>query len=284
MSRKLKVDPELQELLPPLDEEQRERLKALIEKEGCQDSIKVWKGKGVIVDGHHRYAICNELKCEFEVTELTFADKGEAAEWMVTHQDARRNSTPAAISTARGMAYNLRKQKQGGDRKSPRAKSIRQVDGLISSETETAAEVAEETGVSQRTVERDGQFQESLSKLPSTVRQSILAGEVRKPTQKALERLGEYDSPSQVIFVNSVKSGEFPTVTAALDAEEKPAKKGKVKVELSPEEQAKANRKLAYEYLVKTMRAVDSYHAVKPDKQKRSQLINLLKQVGENLW
>lgn len=210
MTRTLKIDRELRSLLPPLDKERRALLKKQIEEEGCHDAIKVWEGEDIIVDGHHRYEICNELGYDFAVQELPFADKAAIAEWMVNFQDGRRNWTPAAASAARGLAYNMRKN--------PPPKSM----GHVDPQGSVAAGIAQETGVSMSTVKRDGKFQEALSKLASKTREAILAGEVRKPSVKVLSRLNEYDAPSQLAIVESVKSGAFATVAAALDAEEKP--------------------------------------------------------------
>lgn len=208
MTRTLKIDRELRSLLPPLAKERRALLKKQIEEEGCHDAIKVWEGEDIIVDGHHRYEICNELGYDFAVQELPFADKAAIAEWMVNFQDGRRNWTPAAASAARGLAYNMRKN--------PPPESM----GHVDPQGSVAAGIAQETGVSMSTVKRDGRFQEALSKLASKTREAILAGEVRKPSVKVLSRLNEYDAPSQLAIVASVKSGAFATVAAALDAEE----------------------------------------------------------------
>lgn len=223
MVHTLKIDRDLRSLLPPLDKEQRASLKKQIEEEGCHDAIKVWKGESIIVDGHHRYEICNELGREFDVVELDFADKAEAAEWMVVFQGGRRNMTPAALAAARGLAYNIRKKSRGGDRKSDSEKSKGQT-GLSG---DTAEKIAAETGVSPKTVKRDGKFQEALFKLATKAREAIIAGEIRKPTQKAIERLAEYDAPSQYSFVSSVKDGSYATIGAALDSVEKPRKPAK---------------------------------------------------------
>lgn len=276
--RELKIDRELRSLLPPLEKEQRALLRKLIEEEGCQDAIKVWKGEDVIVDGHNRYEICTELGCGFKVLEIPFADKAAVAEWMVNFQEGRRNMTPAAISAARGLAYNLRKQPKGGDKKTEEAKSKCQVD--------TSEEIAAETGVSKETVKRDGKFQETLAKLSVKARESILAGEVRKPSQQALDRLLEYDAPSQQAIIEAVKSGAFASIVAALDSEEKPDPKPKAQKskQISPAERIKANRKLLKDYIAKTVNAVDDYHVVKPNQSSRESMIKLLQQAGQLLW
>lgn len=223
MSRTLKIDRELRSLLRPLDEGELSQLRSMIEADGCLDAIKVWKGHDIIVDGHHRYDLCRELGCEFDVQELPFPDKAAIAAWMLTLQGGRRNMTPAAISAARGLSFNSRKQQQGGNRK--RDQPPAKVRGEPSSdewvsENDTAAQVALETGVSRATVKRDGKFQSALAKLAEKTREAILAGVVLKPSTKALERLSEYDAASQSIIIEAVRAGDFANISAALDAEE----------------------------------------------------------------
>lgn len=281
MVRKLKIDNELRSLLSPLNNEERELLKKQIEEDGCLDAIKVWKGEDIIVDGYHRYEICQELGLDFDVTELEFEDKAAIAEWMITFQKGRRNATAASISASRGMIYNLRKSKPGGYKAPQSSETNYQVDNL----TSTASQVASETGSSPATVVRDGKFHEALSKVADKPRDIILAGEVKKPTQKALERLGGHDATTQLAIVDSVKSGAFKTIQAAISAKDKPAASPpKEKAKLSPEDQAKANRKLAKDYIAKAVNAVDDYHASNPNRGQRNDVVKLLQKAGDNLW
>lgn len=51
----MRVDSEFRSLIPPLTDDEIQRLEASIMADGCRDPLVVWNG--VIVDGHNRYAI-----------------------------------------------------------------------------------------------------------------------------------------------------------------------------------------------------------------------------------
>lgn len=85
----IRIDEELENLLPKLEVEKYNLLRADIIKNGCVNPIIVWNG--LIVDGHNRYRICKENNIEFKTKEMNFANKQEAMIWAWTTQKARRN-------------------------------------------------------------------------------------------------------------------------------------------------------------------------------------------------
>lgn len=87
--QELKIDLELRDLLPKLDEEKEKLLEEDILKNGCISPIILWNG--YIVDGHHRYKICQRNNLEFKTKEMQFENKQEAMIWAWTTQKARRN-------------------------------------------------------------------------------------------------------------------------------------------------------------------------------------------------
>ncbi len=87
--QEIKVDIELENLLPKLDEEKEKLLEEDILKNGCISPIILWNG--YIVDGHHRYKICKRNNLEFKTKEMQFENKQEAMIWAWTTQKARRN-------------------------------------------------------------------------------------------------------------------------------------------------------------------------------------------------
>ena len=61
---------QIQDKLIPLSEESYNELKKSFLDNGFlrrKGLIEVWKGHDIIVDGHHRYAICKELGIEPEI-------------------------------------------------------------------------------------------------------------------------------------------------------------------------------------------------------------------------
>lgn len=86
------ICPAFAELLPPLPEEQRAALEADILQNGCYSPIIVNEDLE-IVDGHHRYHICEEHGLPYEMAVFSFADVLEAQQWALDTQKARRNLT-----------------------------------------------------------------------------------------------------------------------------------------------------------------------------------------------
>lgn len=87
----LQIDPEFQSLVPPLSEDERAELEASLLAEGCRDALVVWAGKGVLLDGHTRYAICQKHGIEFRIEEMPLESRDHAIIWIVRNQIGRRN-------------------------------------------------------------------------------------------------------------------------------------------------------------------------------------------------
>jgi len=94
MSTNLKIDPEFQNLIPLLSDDELQGLEQNILAHGrCRDAIVVWRG--IIVDGHNRYAICQKHDIPYETVNIYFASRKEAQLWIIQNQLGRRNLTDA---------------------------------------------------------------------------------------------------------------------------------------------------------------------------------------------
>lgn len=90
----LEIDEEFKKLIPHLTHEEEEALTESISKfNGCYIPLIAWRdGERLwLLDGHHRYHICQRFKFTPEVTVLNFEDRNEAMIWMIEHQLSRRN-------------------------------------------------------------------------------------------------------------------------------------------------------------------------------------------------
>ena len=148
----LEIDGEFRDLITPLSADEFGQLEKMLVEQGCLDTIKIWSG--VIVDGHNRYAICTKHGLPFDVTEMDFETRTDALNWIIDNQLGRRNLTPWQMSILRGKRYNAEKQEHGGARI-----SSGQNDHL-----KTREKLAEQFGVSDRTIERDGLFSYAAEK------------------------------------------------------------------------------------------------------------------------
>ena len=86
---KLEIKKEFRDLIPPLSKEELDLLEKSVFTRGCQDSIKTWKG--YIIDGHHRYEICNKHNISFKTEEMEFEHEILVKQWMIDNQFGRRN-------------------------------------------------------------------------------------------------------------------------------------------------------------------------------------------------
>lgn len=83
------IDPEFKALIPPLAPEELAQLEANIIADGCRDPLVTWRG--ILIDGHNRFAICSKHGLEFQTVEREFEDRQAAELWMIGNQMGRRN-------------------------------------------------------------------------------------------------------------------------------------------------------------------------------------------------
>jgi hypothetical protein len=174
-TRKLTIDKEFAGLCPDLTTEEATQLEASIAADGCRDEIVVWANhKDTILDGHHRYEICDRLGKTFKTTALRFETREECIEWIIANQLGRRNLTDEQKSYLRGKRYQAEKRTDGGhgDQKSG---------DHSDTPIPTAAKLAEEYGVSAPTIKRDQDFAEAVDTIAEVAgpeaKAEILSGE-----------------------------------------------------------------------------------------------------------
>lgn len=154
------VDAEFASLIPPLSAEERQQLEEnIVEHGGARDPLVVWASKGTLtlLDGHNRYEICTRLGLPFDIEEMSFKNRDDAADWMDRNQLGRRNLTHDAFTMLLGRRYKRAKKAHGGDRK-----SSDQIEHLKSS----AKKIGDEHGVSPATVRRAEKFFDEVEKTP----------------------------------------------------------------------------------------------------------------------
>ena len=98
------IDAEIKALLPAIPSHRLEELEADIKANGLIAPLVVWdlhgEGPNVLVDGHHRWGICQKLGVVPTVVMMDFQDRQAAILWVRTHARARRNMTPREIDAA----------------------------------------------------------------------------------------------------------------------------------------------------------------------------------------
>lgn len=154
----LKIDPEFKNLIPPLSEEEFRQLEESIKAEGCLDALSTWKG--IIVDGHNRYKICQENNIPFDVRAKDFSSREEAIEWILVHQLGRRNLTDLqrikiALRYKEVIAERMKEKQAEGQEKGRRTRysGLRPIDHKPEHTTQRK-ELAKIAGVSEGNVYR----------------------------------------------------------------------------------------------------------------------------------
>lgn len=164
----MKIDAEFKQLLTPLTTDELAGLEASIVAEGCRDPLVTWQD--ILLDGHNRYEICQQLDIAYQTTDIELSDRHAAYNWIIANQLGKRNVTPEQASYLRGKRYNA--EKQQGARTDL---TSRQNGGKLL----TAEKLAEQYKVSAHTVERDGKFADAIDKLVNIqgdkIRTTILA-------------------------------------------------------------------------------------------------------------
>ena len=190
----LKIDPEFQNQIPPLTDDEYKQLEENILKEGKLISpLIVWDN--TLVDGHNRYAILQKHpEIYFSTMPLPFESREEVLAWICKNQLGRRNLTPEQKYYLMGKQYEAEKAAHGGDRKSSDAKSSSQSANLVDN-AKTCDRIAEENGVSKDTVIRASRFTKGVEIAESLIpgmREKILNKQI-KVSKSDMHRLAKAD-------------------------------------------------------------------------------------------
>ena len=156
------INPKFQALIPPLTPEEYQQLEANIIQQGCRDALILWRG--ILVDGHNRFAICAKHNIYYQTKTIDLPDEEAVEDWMDANQLGRRNLTPDQRSIMRGRRYN-RTKKSMADAGAMKGKANAEV---AQAPINTAAAIAKQHGVSERTIKSDGKRAEAIEKLAET--------------------------------------------------------------------------------------------------------------------
>jgi hypothetical protein len=217
-----RIDEELRSLIPPLSKEEYGQLEENIVKWGCLDPLKVWPVPDtddvVLLDGHNRFAICSEHNVSYDTESIMLIDRAAAIDWMIANQLGRRNLSTEQMLYLRGMQYQQEKQmitNPGGSNQYHEV--VRQSGGQPPEQT--AAKLAKQHGVSERTIERSAKYTQAVDTIvnatsPQT-RQQILCGELNL-TQAATVKLAKLAEQNPVALPDILEEiRQAPNKTAA---------------------------------------------------------------------
>lgn len=220
MERVLKVDPEFQNKIPPLTEEEFRQLEKNIMDAGeVYEPITVWND--TIIDGHNRYkVVLMHPGIRWRVREARFEDKWEAFDWMYRNQLGRRNLTDEQRHYLLGKMYEARKHVHGFQEETQSRDSdgtFRRRKNCDTGKGRTSEQIAKERGIGSRTVESAGCYAKGIDAIRDEepeLADSILKAE-RKLSKKDVEAIGKAHPAAKKAMIESIRTGEAEKKTHA---------------------------------------------------------------------
>lgn len=165
----IQIDAEFKALIPELAADEYALLEASIQADGCRDALIVW---GVIlVDGHNRYAICQNHSIPFEVKQHAFESRADVKVWMLRNQLGRRN-LPEPVRVKLALQLKPAVKQANEDRMLAGVKQDPQ-SNLIEGWTNT--QIAKEAGIS---TGKMYQAEYVFTHAPLTIKQAYEAQEI----------------------------------------------------------------------------------------------------------
>ncbi len=186
--RNLLIDEEFKKLISPLSKDEFKLLEDNLLKDGCIDPICIWKG--VIIDGHNRYEICQKHNLTFNVYELSFINREEVKDWICSNQLGRRNITEETRKYLIGKRYEMEKSLFKNTKGRNQYSKDKKLNEAIKIEINknhrpiTAIKLGKEYQVSYRTVLEYANYTkaiDSLEKDEPELTKKILSGEINIP-------------------------------------------------------------------------------------------------------
>ena len=212
----LKIDPELQNQIPPLTDDEYKQLEENILKEGkLLSPLIVWNN--TLVDGHNRYAILQKHpEIYFSTMPLRFENREEAIAWICRNQLGRRNLTPEQKKFLIGKQYSVEHRKPGGNGNNQYTTATQEAvqeelcqnDTIPPTATENSVrkQIAERNNVSESYVVRSEKFMrgvEIMEQMMPGMQEKILSGQF-KVRDADMHRLARADFPNRKQIVHEI--------------------------------------------------------------------------------
>ena len=212
MIEQLKIDPEFEQVIPPLTKEEYYQLEENILDDGrIMMPIAVWGD--IIVDGHNRYRIAREYgDIPFSTTQLDFASRYEAIAWICKNQLGRRNLSDEQKTYLLGKRYSVEKQIEKQRDENGRFAPGGQNDHL-EEKLKTSERIAKEIGKSEKHVRRAEQYAQALDLADSIcpgIKKDVLSGFINITNKDviALLKADKEDLPDMIDELRGIKKKE----------------------------------------------------------------------------
>ena len=225
----LKIDPEFQSKIPPLQFEEEQQLEQNIIAEGrLLNPIITWNG--YILDGHTRYRILKKHGfIKFEVEEIQLANKYEALAWICKNQLGRRNLSPERKKFLLGKEYESTKLAVGAPLGSKHGIRKCGQNDHVFTESRTCQRIASEHGVGEKTVRRAEKYSQGIDAAEEAVpgaQEEILTGRIKATDAQiaALPAIPKEERPAILDELRKEKGKRNENLLSRLKPERPPPK------------------------------------------------------------
>lgn len=225
----LKIDPEFQSKILPLQFEEEQQLEQNIIAEGrLLNPIITWNG--YILDGHTRYRILKKHGfIKFEVEEIQLANKYEALAWICKNQLGRRNLSPERKKFLLGKEYESTKLAVGAPLGSKHGIRKCGQNDHIFTESRTCQRIASEHGVGEKTVRRAEKYSQGIDAAEEAVpgaQEEILTGRIKATDAQiaALPAIPKEERPAILDELRKEKGKRNENLLSRLKPERPPPK------------------------------------------------------------
>lgn len=225
----LKIYPEFQSKIPPLQFEEEQQLEQNIIAEGrLLNPIITWNG--YILDGHTRYRILKKHGfIKFEVEEIQLANKYEALAWICKNQLGRRNLSPERKKFLLGKEYESTKLAVGAPLGSKHGIRKCGQNDHIFTESRTCQRIASEHGVGEKTVRRAEKYSQGIDAAEEAVpgaQEEILTGRIKATDAQiaALPAIPKEERPAILDELRKEKGKRNENLLSRLKPERPPPK------------------------------------------------------------
>lgn len=178
----------------------------------CGWGLAPWEYEHILLDGHNRLAICQKHGLAYQTVEIDLPDREAAADWIIANQLGRRNLNPDQFTLLLGELHERGKKPEGapvGNQNA--AKQLGQNDPVVS----TADRIADQFGVSARTVKRAGALVRTMT---PEAKQAVLTGQatllqVKREQREAKREERRQENAVKAQSVEPIRAGaKFATI------------------------------------------------------------------------
>ena len=212
---KLKIDPEFQQKIPPLTEDEYRQLEENILEAGViYNPIVTWHG--FILDGHNRYKIWQEHPEIPEPKTISVDEilesRWAALEWICKNQLGRRNLNETQKIILVGLIYEAQKNRGGAKIGNKNASKNKASAAEALFKGKTAKRLGNELELSESQVNHAYRFLTGLrcldNKCPGVA--DLVISEKRKVSRTDVEEIVKNTEPEQQQFADAIMAGEKP--------------------------------------------------------------------------